>query len=104
MIKDKELQELFGLLTEECAEVIQALSKAKRFGLDNVYKGKSNKTHLVQEVGDVVALIMIISAKYPEVMNDLSLASAVKKKIAKLKTYHDFLKDFEIHDGQDSNI
>jgi len=40
---------------EECAEVIQAISKVFRFGLDQVHPetGISNRVHLSQELGQL---------------------------------------------------
>lgn len=32
---DDKVQEVMNILQEECAEVIQAISKCRRFGLDN---------------------------------------------------------------------
>lgn len=50
---------LFTQLMEECAEVIQAVTKAKRFGLDgrNIRTGQTNIEHLEEEIGDVVSVI-----------------------------------------------
>lgn len=56
--------ELLGLLQEECAEVIQIVSKVRRFGYDsqNPYdpSGKSNLTLLKDEVGDVLAILKLL--------------------------------------------
>ena len=43
--------EILLILQEECAEVIQAISKVKRFGLEN------NIEQLEQEVADVLCMI-----------------------------------------------
>lgn len=45
------------LLQEECAELIVAIAKIKRFGLHDFYEGKSNKTRLMEEAGDVLAIM-----------------------------------------------
>jgi NTP pyrophosphatase (non-canonical NTP hydrolase) len=97
MKNNKQLNDILQLLTEECAEVIQAISKVKRFGLTSKYKkGKTKKQELQQEIGDVVALVMILMAKHPEILNELDLSLAIKKKIQKLKKYHNFLSDLQL--------
>ena len=55
---DKET-EILSIAQEECAEVIQAISKCFRFGLDNVKPGKpkTNREHLEEELGDLMAML-----------------------------------------------
>jgi len=48
---NKTQNEILLILQEECAEVIQAISKIKRFGLEN------NIDQLNQEVADVLCMI-----------------------------------------------
>lgn len=48
--------EILLILQEECAEVIQAISKVKRFGLEN------NIEQLEQEVADVLCMINLAYA------------------------------------------
>ena len=57
-----KINEILDILQEECAEVIQAISKCRRFGMDNVYiKGSgTQREHLVQELGDVRLLLSLI--------------------------------------------
>ncbi len=45
---DPQTKEVMDILQEECAEVIQAVSKISRFGLDNYKPGKpkTNREHL----------------------------------------------------------
>jgi NTP pyrophosphatase (non-canonical NTP hydrolase) len=56
--------ELLGLLQEECAEVIQIISKVRRFGFDskNPYdpSGKDNRTLATDEIGDVYAIMSLL--------------------------------------------
>lgn len=63
-------QEVMAILAEECAEVIQAISKINRFGIDNIKPGKpkTNRQHLEEEVGDLVAMV--------DIMIDLGIISA----------------------------
>lgn len=45
---DKQIKEVLDIAQEESAEVIQAISKISRFGLDNFKPGKplTNREHL----------------------------------------------------------
>ena len=51
-------KEVMDILQEECAEVIQAVSKISRFGLDNFKPGKpkTNREHLEEELGEIEIL------------------------------------------------
>lgn len=52
-------EECLNILQEECAEVVQAASKIKRFGIDNRKFGDdlNNLQNLEMELGDVLAMI-----------------------------------------------
>jgi NTP pyrophosphatase (non-canonical NTP hydrolase) len=52
-------EECLNILQEECAEVIQAASKIKRFGIHNRKIGEEldNLQNLEMELGDVLAMI-----------------------------------------------
>lgn len=99
-----EQEHLLELLTQECSEVVQAISKARLFGMDNVYKGESNKEHLQQELGDVIALVMIITKRHPEICSEEILSDAVGRKVLKLKKYVPSLADFELDEGDESGV
>ena len=60
-MKEQE-REVMNILSEECAEVIQAISKVHRFGLDNYKPGKpkTNREHLEEEIGDLQCMISIL--------------------------------------------
>lgn len=94
--KQKELAALMQRLTEECAEIIQATSKCNLFGTESEYEGKTNLQNFQQEVGDVMALVIIISHRHPEVLNDKVLTTAIHKKVARLKKYVASLEDFDL--------
>jgi len=70
-------KEVMDILQEECAEVIQAVSKISRFGIDNLKPGKpkTNREHLEEELGDMLAMI--------DIMLDLDLVSMDNLEIAK---------------------
>ena len=58
----EKINEVMNILSEECAEVIQAVSKINRFGMDNYKPGKlkTNRQHLEEELGDLMAMIDIL--------------------------------------------
>ncbi|MGH7744626.1 MAG: MazG nucleotide pyrophosphohydrolase domain-containing protein [Candidatus Dormibacteria bacterium] len=87
--------EILGLLVEECAEVIQAISKASRFGLSSSYKEQTNKERLQQEIGDIVAIVFILTQRFPELLDEDALEKSIIRKIARLKKYVPSLADFE---------
>lgn len=74
------------ILQEECAEVIQSISKIKRFGMDQAYEGQElNRTRLQKEVGDVLALIDILIEE--QVLTQTALSQFKIDKINKLKKF-----------------
>ena len=76
-----------NILSEECAEVIQAVSKCNRFGLDNMKPGKplTNAQHLEGEIGDLLAMVDLLKLK--GVVTDAGLETAKLAKIEKLKKW-----------------
>jgi NTP pyrophosphatase (non-canonical NTP hydrolase) len=61
---ERKINEILDILQEECAEVIQAISKCRRFGIDeqNLKTGRTQREELVQELGDVGLLIELLHA------------------------------------------
>lgn len=84
---DSQTKEVMDILQEECAEVIQAVSKISRFGIDNFKPGKAktNREHLEEELGDMIAMICILEKM--GVVNQDALEIATKAKIQKLKKW-----------------
>ena len=80
-------KEVMDILQEECAEVIQAVSKVSRFGIDNFKPGKpkTNREHLEEELGDLLAMVDIL--KELGIVNEQNLDTAKKAKIEKLKVW-----------------
>ena len=78
------------ILQEECAEVILAISKIKRFGWDSVHPdgGPNNRDRLAQELGDVEAMIDILTmcGSVPR----YSIDTGKDKKLIKLADYYEF--------------
>ena len=81
---DSKIQEILNILQEECAEVIQNISKCRRFGMENVYlKGEgTQREQLVQEIGDVLLLVELLQAH--KVFTETELQAAKARKGAKL--------------------
>lgn len=52
--------EIMDISQEECAEVIQAISKIRRFGLLTEHDGETNKDHLEEEVGDLMCMLNLL--------------------------------------------
>lgn len=85
---DNETREILLILQEECAEVIQAISKCFRFGPDQC-KPKSDETNiqaLEQELGDLLAMIELLTDQKAGV-TDSGMKTAKHKKFLKLKRW-----------------
>jgi NTP pyrophosphatase (non-canonical NTP hydrolase) len=82
-----KIKETLDILQEECAEVIQAVSKISRFGLDNLKPGKpkTNREHLEEELGDLLAMIDILHEM--DIVSWENLDVAKGAKIEKLKKW-----------------
>lgn len=95
----EDLAEVLNILSEECAEVIQAVSKINRFGLHNRYPDETAPTniqHLNLEIADVLAVILVLQSKYPHLFEQALISEGITNKIAKLKKYNEHLKDFDL--------
>lgn len=90
---DNKLHEIMNILSEECAEVIQAVSKCHRFGLDNYKPGKplTNAQHLEGEIGDLLAMVDLLKSMNIVSQEGLDLAKAAK--IEKLKNWSNIYED-----------
>ncbi len=102
-MNEKDL-ELLGLLQEECAEVIQIVSKIRRFGLDsyNPYEPEkgNNQTLFEHEVGDVFLIIDLLKERgllHDDAINDRMIWKRVKLEeggiIPKRKSMVEFLME-----------
>ena len=76
---DNQVNEIYNILQEECAEVVQAISKIRRFGLDEVYNGVSNREHLEEELGDLYCMIELLIKKNI-VREDKMLSASIAKR------------------------
>jgi NTP pyrophosphatase (non-canonical NTP hydrolase) len=79
--------EVMDILQEECAEVIQAVSKIRRFGMDNSKHEteQTNRQHLEEELGDMLAMIDILMVN--DIISWGNLHRAKRAKIEKLKKW-----------------
>ena len=84
---NEQTYEVMAILQEEAAEVIQAVSKCYRFGLDNYKPGKpkTNREHLEEELGDLLAMVDILKSMEVISMDNVNIAR--KAKIDKLKIW-----------------
>lgn len=78
-------EEILTILQEECAEIIQAVSKIKRFG-----NTASNKKELERELGDLFCMIKIMHEE--NMVNVETLFSQAESKLKKLNKYSTHLK------------
>lgn len=86
-MKEEQINEVMDILQEECAEVIQAVSKIRRFGYETRWpeEGPTNRYHLETEVGDLLAMIGILIEN--GIISDSNVNHARMNKIAKLKKW-----------------
>lgn len=77
------------ILAEECAEVIQMKSKIIRFDIDDYHpKNKvTNRKALIQELGDLLAMIDILESNGLFTQKDLNKAKLIK--LNKLRKWYD---------------
>ena len=75
------IKETLTILSEECAEVIQASSKLIRFGPYD----EDNVAELEKELGDIMAMILILD--YYGYVSREKITDNVIHKLTKLKKY-----------------
>ena len=80
-------QEILLIAQEECAEVIQAISKIFRFGFDAQHpnEDRNNLQRLEEELGDLVCMIGLLMNK--KIVSDSNVESAAELKLKKLRTW-----------------
>lgn len=81
------IPEVLSILQEECAEVIQAVSKVQRFGLlaHHPHRTATNKEELEEELGDLLAMINILT--WHGYLDQANIQLASQAKADKLKQY-----------------
>jgi len=91
-MKDK-VRETLIITQEECAEVIQAVSKVMRFGFDSCYPTEdsaSTKECLDMELGQLLCMIGILVDQ--GVVDESAMMEAMEAKKIKLETWSDIFK------------
>lgn len=89
-------QAILDILQEECAEVIQIVSKIRRFGIDTqmLKQDDTNRSALTSEIGDVLAMIEL--AIQNDIVTQESVDQAKIKKFEKLRQWSDIFKKMKI--------
>jgi NTP pyrophosphatase (non-canonical NTP hydrolase) len=78
-------KEIMLIAQEECAEVVQAISKIFRFGPDDVYNDFTNKQRLEEEVGDLLCMIDLMMEN--NLINKEKVYTASTQKKIKLEKW-----------------
>lgn len=82
------------ILQEECAELIKIASKNKRWGTKSYHPDDpdevSNRDKLVQEIGDVLAMIDCIKHSPHFKITESEIVNAKRRKLIKLKDFYHF--------------
>jgi NTP pyrophosphatase (non-canonical NTP hydrolase) len=81
----RRVNEILDLLQEECGEVVQIVSKCRRFGLEE------KRENLVQEIADVMLLVELLKAN--ELFTDKEIHKAQLEKSTKLKKWSTIYED-----------
>jgi len=83
---NEKQREILVIAQEECAEVIQEISKIFRFGIDNQHKdGVTHQEKLEQEVGDMLCMINLLTAH--GLVRPDAVTQAIENKANKLKQW-----------------
>ena len=89
-------KEIMLIAQEECAEVIQAISKCFRFGFDSEYEAKTNHRRLTEEVGDLLCMINLMIEN--KIIPEMATYNASFAKRHKLEQWSNIFDDEkEVH-------
>ena len=83
-MSDNRLMETLGILQEECAEVIQAVSKYRRFG-------ESNRMSIETEIGDLLCIVAILESQ--GFITEVGVELAMNRKLEKLKKFSNIVEN-----------
>jgi len=83
----RNTQTVMAVLQEECAEVIQAVSKINRFGMHGEWQGITNRQSLITEIGDVLAIIKVLMEETDINITENDLNVAIEAKLKKLEVF-----------------
>ena len=88
---NEKQREILVITQEECAEVIQEVSKIFRFGIDNQHKdGMPHRDKLEMEVGDLLAMIDLMFEH--QLIDTDNVQAAIQNKKDKLKIWSNIYK------------
>ncbi len=79
-----KIDEILTIAQEECGELVQVVSKVRRFGLEE------NRDKLTQEAGDVLAMIQLMIDF--DIVNQQAIEVAKLNKVEKLKVWSNIFK------------
>ena len=82
---NEQLSEVIDITQEECAEVIQAISKIRRFGLYTQHNGVTNQAHLEEEIGDLMCMVELMVEK--QMIDQTAVLEAARRKRLKLQQW-----------------
>ena len=91
VIMNEKQREVMLIAQEECAEVVQAISKCFRFGFDDSYENETNQQRLEKEVGDLMAMIELMVDN--DIVNRYNIQIQTVAKKEKLKVWSNIFKD-----------
>jgi hypothetical protein len=85
-------REILVIAQEECAEVIQEISKCFRFGIDGVHKsGLPHRQVLSEEVGDLLCMLQLMQDY--NIVNKQDVEVAKEAKLKKLQVFSNIFKN-----------
>ena len=88
---DDKIKEILIITQEECAEIIQSISKIFRFGLDDKgFVGTSNRDRLESEIGDLMCMFHLLSQE--GIINDTNVENSLIEKLERLKKWSSIFK------------
>jgi len=100
--KEHYIDHLYGVLQEECAELISAISKRKRFGKDSVSSYSStqetNQTNINTEMNDLLAVIYMLVVEGERLYKD---SVGKHQKTMKVNKYYPETFDLAFPDSVD---
>jgi len=85
--------EVLRITQEECAEVIQAISKIFRFGLDDSFEGRTNRERLTSELGDLQCMITLL--KQYDIVDDFKVHQAELAKRTRLGKWSNIFVEYQ---------
>ena len=79
-------------LVEECGEVVQAATKALRFGLEDINPctGETNKSAIQKELNDIAAIVTML--RRDNIIDD-NFTKSPTEKIKKVEKWMQYSKD-----------